>query len=65
MCKNRRNVISIVLITTVIIFMFLTPVLAFPEDTPNEDVADSKDHPLISRFPGSYIRFYESKDYDE
>lgn len=65
MGKSRRKLISIVLMTTVIIFMFLTPVLAFPEDTPNEDVTDSIDHPLISRFPGSYIRFYESKDYDE
>ena len=37
-----------------ICFMFLTPMLAFPEDTPNEDVTDSKDHPLISRFSGYY-----------
>jgi outer membrane protein OmpA-like peptidoglycan-associated protein len=65
MFKSGRNLFSTFLITTVIIFMFLTPVLAFPEDTPNEDVTDSIDHPLISRFPGSYIRFYESKDYDE
>lgn len=63
--ESRRNFIFTVLTTTIIIFMFLTPVLAFPEDTPNEDVKDSIDHPLISRFPGSYIRFYESKDYDE
>lgn len=65
MCKSRKNLSSIVLITTVIVFMFLTPVLAFPEDTPNKDVTDSIDHPLISRFPESYIRFYQSKDYDE
>lgn len=65
MCKSRSNLFSTILITTVIVFMFLTPVLAFPKNTPNEDVMDSKDHPLISRFPGSYIRFYESKDYDE
>ena len=65
MGKSRRKLFSTVLITTVIIFMFLTPVLAFPKDTPNEDISNSIDHPLISRFPGSYIRFYESKDYDE
>ncbi|MGM0438641.1 MAG: OmpA family protein [Bacillota bacterium] len=65
MCISRRNLFSTVLITAVVIFMFLTPVLAFPEDAPTEDVTDSQDHPLISRFPGSYIRFYESKDYNE
>jgi len=65
MCKSKRKLFSTVLITTVLIFMFLTPVLTFPEDTPNKDVTGSRDHPLISRFPGSYIRFYESKDYDE
>ncbi|SDH12824.1 hypothetical protein SAMN04515651_10664, partial [Halanaerobium congolense] len=59
MCKSKRKLFSTVLITTVLIFMFLTPVLTFPEDTPNKDVTGSIDHPLISRFPGSYIRFYE------
>src|SRR6056297_376624 len=65
MSKSYRDLFLLILVTTVIVFMFLTPVLAFPEDTPNKDVTYSRDHPLISRFPGSYIRFYESKDYDE
>ena len=43
----------------------LATVFAFPEDTPNNDVTGSQDHPLISRFPGSYIRFYESNGFDE
>ncbi len=65
MSKSNRNLFLFILVTTIIIFMFLTPVLAFPEDTPNKDVTGSIDHPLIPRFPGSYIRFYESKNYDE
>ncbi len=28
-------------------------------------MTDSRDHSLISRFPGSYIRYYDYKDYDE
>jgi flagellar motor protein MotB len=31
----------------------------------NKDAAGSKDHPLISRYPGSYIREYMQKEYDE
>jgi OOP family OmpA-OmpF porin len=30
-----------------------------------EDAEGSKDHPLISRYPGSFIRFYDMKEYDE
>jgi len=29
------------------------------------DVEGSKDHPLISRYPGSWIIGYAAKDYDE
>ena len=47
------------------VFLSFTTVLAFPEGAPTKNVTDSRDHPLISRLPGSYIRFYESKDYDE
>jgi flagellar motor protein MotB len=31
----------------------------------NRDRAGSKDHPLISRYPGSYINEYVQKEYDE
>ncbi len=31
----------------------------------NEDVEGSKDHPLISRYPGSYITKYLTKEFDE
>lgn len=30
-----------------------------------EDVKGSKDHPVISRFPGSYIYYYDQKDFDQ
>src|SRR6056297_474974 len=58
---------SLFIITLVMIFAFFSfsTVLAFPEDVPTQDVTDSSDHSLISRFPGSIIRFYETKDYDE
>jgi hypothetical protein len=37
-----------------------TPLIAQPQD-----VKGSKDHPLISRYPGSIIREYVQKEYDE
>jgi OOP family OmpA-OmpF porin len=33
--------------------------------TAQEDMEGSKDHPLISRYPGSYIRNYLRKEFDE
>lgn len=30
-----------------------------------QDVSGSKDHPIISRYPGSYIYYYEQKEFDE
>ena len=30
-----------------------------------EDAEGSKDHPLISRYPGAFIRFYDVKEYDK
>src|SRR6056297_24692 len=62
---NYKKVFLIIMSITVLVFFSFTNVLAFPEDAPAEDVTDSQDHHLISRFPGSYIRFYESKGYDE
>src|SRR6056297_2150407 len=55
----------IIMSIMVLVFLSFTTVQAFPEDADTEDVSGSKDHPLISRFPDSYIRFYESKDYNE
>ncbi|MGM0410389.1 MAG: OmpA family protein, partial [Bacillota bacterium] len=37
----------------------------FPDNLPAEDISNSRDHPLISRFPGSYIRYYNQENYDE
>jgi OmpA-OmpF porin, OOP family len=31
----------------------------------SRDISGSKDHPLISRYPGSYITAYSQKDFDE
>ena len=36
--------------------------IAFAQD---EDVRGSKDHPLISRFPGSIIKYYDAKEFGE
>lgn len=30
-----------------------------------EDIEGSKDHPLVTRYPGSYIYYYEEKEFDE
>jgi len=40
----------------------LTTSMAFAQD---EDVKGSKDHPLISRYPGSIIKYYDVKKFDE
>lgn len=42
------------------IFSCLTAV-----STARQDVEGSKDHPLLSRYPGSFIREYTQKEYDE
>ncbi|MCM8803968.1 MAG: DUF4892 domain-containing protein, partial [Candidatus Omnitrophica bacterium] len=45
----------------ILIFIFLLMGLAYSQ----EDVEGSKDHPIISRYPGSYIYHYDQKDFDE
>ncbi|MEO0202500.1 MAG: hypothetical protein ABIL37_02100 [candidate division WOR-3 bacterium] len=30
-----------------------------------EDVKGSKDHPIVSRYPGSYIYYYDQKEFGE
>ncbi len=44
-----------------LIFIFLLVGLAYSQ----EDVKGSKDHPIISRYPGSYIYYYDQKEFDE
>jgi len=41
--------------------LLLTPVLSIAQ----EDVPDSKDHPLLTRMPDFYISDYEYKEFDE
>jgi OOP family OmpA-OmpF porin len=36
-----------------------------PGQAQNNDIEGSKDYPLISRYPGSYIRDYAQKEFDE
>lgn len=45
----------------ILIFVFLLVELAYSQ----EDVKGSKDHPIISRYPGSYIYYYDQKEFDE
>lgn len=53
--------------TVFIIFcmLMLLWVAAFSGVAHGEDVADSEDHPLISRFPGSTIVYHEQVDFGE
>lgn len=55
--KNKKiiNSLGIVLLT------ILTASSAFSQN----DEKDSKDHPLISRFPGSSIMVYDMKDFND
>jgi len=42
--------------------LLLATSIAYAQD---KDVEGSKDHPLISRFPGSIIKYYDVKQFDE
>jgi len=56
----------IVLVALITLSILISPeVMAFPDEVPAEDLPGSQDHSLISRFPGSYIRYFNYKDYDE
>ena len=48
-----------------LIFTFSLTIHAFFENAETKDVPNSSDHPLIYRFFGSYIRYFEYKNYDE
>ncbi len=62
---GKAKFLSTILLILAFVFCSFTAVLAFPDNVPAEDVAESRDHPLISRFPGSLIRYHVSRDYDE
>jgi outer membrane protein OmpA-like peptidoglycan-associated protein len=62
----RKRIKFISLIIVFILCISLSgAVSAFSEDAPTEDLPNSQDHPLISRFPGSYLRYYNTVNYDE
>src|SRR6056297_3572028 len=64
MLKDHKNFFIGVLVIS-LIFTFSLTIYAFPEDAHLKDVPNSSDHPLISRFKGSYIRYYDHINYDE
>ncbi len=53
------------MIRTMKLFLCLMPLLAIACAAAQEDIPDSKDHPLISRYPGSVITGYHVATYDE
>ena len=58
MLKTHKNIFIDILIILFICAFSLT-IYAFSEDAETNDVPNSKDHPLISRFDGSYIRYFQ------
>lgn len=62
---NKRQKITSFLLVFVLVCSISPVVFSFSEDAPTEDVSGGEDHPLISRFPGSYLRYYEHNNYDE
>ena len=50
-----RNVIKAI----VLLYISVLPVFA------QRDVAGSSDHPLITRYPGSSIGYYEQQQYED
>ncbi|MFN3946624.1 MAG: hypothetical protein ACK4LA_00880, partial [Aquificaceae bacterium] len=45
--------------------ILLSPLLTASLSLAQEDVKGSKDHPIISRYPGSYIYHYDQKEFEE
>ncbi len=62
--SKRVKIISLIIIF-ILCISFSGLAAAFAEDAPTEDLPNSQDHPLISRFPGSYLRYYDTANYDE
>lgn len=63
MFKSQK--IMSLMLALLLVFSLSTAVFAFSEAAPTEDVSGGEDHPLISRFPDSYLRYYEQNNYDE
>jgi len=57
---EKRNIVF-----RIFCMLMLLWAAAFSSAAHGEDVAGSEDHPLISRFPGSTIVYYEQIDFDE
>jgi len=49
----------------IIHIFFLISIFFSPFLFPQNDIEGGKDHPLITRYPGSYIAYYEEQQYDE
>ncbi len=64
MFKNHK-IIFIGLLVILFICVFSLAIYAFSEDAKTNDVPNSRDHSLISRFDGSYIRYFQHKNYDK
>lgn len=62
---NKSLKIMSFILAVSFIFLFSTVIFAFSEEAPTEDVSGGQDHPLISRFTGSYLRYYDAVNYDE
>jgi len=54
------NTLRAVTLTCLLVGLVTMPTMA-----QQQDVRGSKDHPLISRYPGSFIKEYLQKDFDE
>ncbi len=47
-----------------VLFLALLALVSAGISLAAEDVEGSKDHPLVTRYPGSYIYYYEEKEFD-
>lgn len=59
------RVLKIALVSLVPLFLLASGRPLAQADVRGPEVKGSKDHPLVGRFAGSIIRFYEAKDFDE
>lgn len=64
-CFGRLVANSLMVILVVLVVSLLFSGSAFAQREPYNDIPGSKDHPMISRYAGSVIVGYETKEYDE
>ncbi|MEO0294454.1 MAG: DUF4892 domain-containing protein [candidate division WOR-3 bacterium] len=57
--KVKGYSLKILIFYFLILFFFINDIFA------QQDIKGSKDHPVISRYPGSFIYHYEVKEFDE